>query len=126
MKYRLINSSTCVIRMVDGACIPADAGNTDYQAYLAWITEGNNPDPADVVASPVPVVSAWQIRKALNQLALRDSVEQAVAQSDQDTRDAWEYATEFKRDHPMVVSLGTALGKTPEELDTLFALAGTL
>lgn len=33
---------------------------------------------------------------------------------------------EFQRDHPLVVSLGAALGKIPEELDALFALAVTL
>lgn len=71
-------------------------------------------------------VSAWQIRKALNQTGLRDAVENAVVGADRETRDAWEYATEFERDHPLVVSLGTALGKTPEELDALFALAVTL
>ena len=36
-----------VIRFPDVAGIPFDPGNTDYQAYLAWLAEGNEPLPAD-------------------------------------------------------------------------------
>lgn len=37
----------CVIRLLDMATIPFDPDNTDYQAYLAWIAQGNQPLPAD-------------------------------------------------------------------------------
>jgi hypothetical protein len=38
-----------VIRTTDGASIPFDPDNTDYQAYLAWVEQGNTPLPADEV-----------------------------------------------------------------------------
>jgi hypothetical protein len=49
MIYKLTTSPTCVIRTTDGACIPFDPANTDYQAYLKWLEESpdNKALPAD-------------------------------------------------------------------------------
>jgi hypothetical protein len=37
-----------ILRVEDNVCIPFDPANTDYQAYLAWLAEGNVPEPAEV------------------------------------------------------------------------------
>jgi hypothetical protein len=36
-----------VLRLSDNAGIPFAPDNTDYQAYLKWVSEGNTPLPAD-------------------------------------------------------------------------------
>jgi hypothetical protein len=39
--------SNVVYRIQDETWIPFDPANTDYQAYLKWVAEGNEPLPAD-------------------------------------------------------------------------------
>jgi len=50
--YKLINKpntneANSVQRISDNTYIPFDPANTDYQAYLKWLSEGNTPTPAD-------------------------------------------------------------------------------
>lgn len=46
--YRL-TASNAVVRIEDGAWIPADPDNADHRAYLEWLAAGNTPEPVPVV-----------------------------------------------------------------------------
>jgi len=52
MYQQLINDyrdqpAQCIKRLSDNAFIPFDPANTDYQEYLKWLEEGNEPLPPD-------------------------------------------------------------------------------
>jgi hypothetical protein len=49
--YKLLKDDVinkiCAILKDDSTSIPLDENNTDYQAYLKWLADGNTPTPAD-------------------------------------------------------------------------------
>ena len=52
--YKLVGKSAndditpnVILRTSDGIYIPKSEANSDYQAYLLWVSEGNTPEEAD-------------------------------------------------------------------------------
>ena len=103
----------------------------DTHADHTYPVEGwywfDNLDAAMLGLSASPTsVSPRQIRQALTAGGLRAQVEAAVAASDQDTKDWWEFATAFERGHPMVGAMAAGLGIPDAQIDALFTLAASL
>ena len=82
---------------------PVPSQVTPRQFRLALIQSGRDLD---------------EVEQAIN--AIPDTAERQTAQVE------WEYASVIKRNHPFVISLGAAIGFTPEEIDDAFRLAATL
>ena len=65
-----------VKRVADNAFIPFDPGNRDYQEYLQWLDQGNEPDP------PVAAIQTEAIIPPTNPPTTDLSPEQELAQKD--------------------------------------------
>ena len=82
----------------------------EYEELIALVE--SNIKPATPEPLPILSCSPWQIRKKLNKEGLREAVESYVAseQATQDEKDAWEFATEFREDNPLLVNAASMLG----------------
>lgn len=52
VKDVISGGTACIKRLADNAFIPLDPANMDYQEFLRWKEEGNEPLPADTPENP--------------------------------------------------------------------------
>lgn len=85
---------------------------------------------AVVIDPNAPIVPASvtprQVRLLLLQQGLLSSVEAMIAQQDEATRITWEFATEFRRDNPLLARLAANLGLSEPQIDQFFIAASSL
>lgn len=89
--------------------------------------------PEEIVSGQNPgvhIVTMRQARLALLQQGLLPQVQTAINSLPSPQKEAaqieWDYSSEVHRDKPFVQLLGSALGLSDEQLDSLFELASTL
>lgn len=123
--YKLTDTDV-VVRIEDGARIPADLSNVDRIAYEQWVENGGMPEPADTFPPLVPQeVSRFQGRAALIQAGHMAAIQAFIDQPDTDimVKEAWANVTVFRRQSPMMTTVATVLGLTEQDLDNLFIAA---
>jgi len=129
MRYAIIEGGIVanVIEAEAGFTIPGVVLVASDVAGPGWTYDGSAFYPPVPPPAPVPdSVSPLQARRALRNVGLLETVNDIVAAADDDTRDAWEYTIEVRRDSPILAELSTQLGMTSEQIDDLFRVAATL
>ena len=125
--YALLQDSYAVQRS-DGACIPNDPTNTDWQAYQAWLADGNTAAEAPNVVVVPQSITRFQAKAALANAGLLDKVQAMMADTNTPVlyRLAWEEALDFERGSATIKAMSGALNLTDEELDSLFTAAAAI
>ena len=92
--------------------------DSDVAAYAHHNITPNNPVSTSI--------SPLQARLALLSIGKLDQVEAAVALADRQTQIAWNNATEFFPDSPLLLGMAQVVGLTPLDLENLFTYARTI
>lgn len=101
----------------------AVVGTATIETYVA--------PPPQIAPAAVPAsVSMRQARQALLNAGLYAAVNGAISAmtgtAGDSARIEWEYATEIRRDHPLVATLAPALNLSSAQIDGLFVAAAGL
>jgi hypothetical protein len=120
MKYKL-TSNPDLVMLSDEVSIPR--GHRWWADYEAWLAAGNQPEPADPLPSPTPVIVVKMLaaRLQLQAMGLLQQVDSAIAGMEgpegEVARIEWEYAATVRSDNPTVQML---LAQFPEEVAVEF------
>lgn len=92
------------------------------------ITRGDAVGPFDSLEAEreTMVVTPFQAKSALSDAGHLTAVELLIAASDAATQLAWNEAVEFRRNSPLIITLGASLGLDEFEIDALFRAAAVI
>jgi len=116
----LASGAQAVIRDADGASIPPDFRNADFQQYLVWLAAGNTPTPYTPQPTPVPTCQLWQLQAVMT-AAQWTAAQNAVAALDNPAVSAFfAHGTNvIPANSTTLAQLGTAIGLTAAQVTAL-------
>lgn len=125
MAYTINIATGVVTRDSDGKQVaPCQSPyEPDYVAYTQWVAAGHEPAIINVPPLHFDPISRAQLRLVLDAAGLTAAVEAAIAAGPAALRIMWEDSQSYHRQHPMVLGVQQALGKSETELDALWQAA---
>jgi hypothetical protein len=113
--------STGVFQTINGERVEmTDEELTEFRAGL----------PDEVAPAAPSVVTMRQAKIQLSRAgilgAVNDFIDGMEGQAGEEARIEWDYATELRRDHPLVAALGPQFDLSEEDIDALFAEAAEI
>ena len=120
--------------VVNSIIVADDANPADFGAILGpegagigWAFDGGTwtpPEQPSVDPCPAALapLTARQLRLGLLNIGIKPAdVTAAISALPEDQRDVaeieWDYASEYRRDHPLIAALGASFGLTAEQID---------
>ena len=139
MRYAIVeNGVVSNIALADGPLVEWGEETVPVTGWFEW-TDGvaiGDLFDGEVFTKPEPVVEVpqavtqRQARLALLAAGLLAAVQPALDSLPSPQREAaqieWDWASTIKRDSPLIVSVGAALGLTDEQIDALFIAAAVI
>ncbi|MCP3966615.1 MAG: hypothetical protein GY750_14075 [Lentisphaerae bacterium] len=105
-----------VIRIEDGAVIPNDSKNRDWQIYQAWLAAGNTPEAADIEPTPRRMLTKLYIVDRMHVLGKDDEMEVLLNHNAYQRR-RWNAIVEgVYIDDPVFLGLLQQVGVTLEQI----------
>lgn len=111
---------------------PEPVGRSLYDLAIAGTVEPYEPPTAEELRAGLPTLTARQLRLGLITNGIMPSQVQSAIEAMPPGADRekalveWEYASSFDRLHPLIATVGAALGLTDAQVDAMWTAAASL